>query len=139
MLVAFLPKYDVRNCTMCHEDEVHLKSDLTWKKNETPFKTRLKYFSVYKREQRLKRLTKNYIIIQGDLCLEKPFELAAKTNFRQKQLFVYKNLFTLLGHMTNFVYQKSWQELYKAIYALKRLTRRFFSKSLKTIQQFLNP
>ena len=48
---------------------------------------------------------KNYIIIQGDLCLEKPFELAAKTNFRQKQLFVYKTLFTLLGHMTNFVYK----------------------------------
>ena len=39
--------------------------------------------------------------ILGDLCLE----LAAKTNFRQKQLFVYKNLFTLLGHMTNFVYK----------------------------------
>ena len=38
-------------------------------------------------------------IIQGDLSLE----LTAKTNFRPKQLFVYESLFTLLGHMTNFV------------------------------------
>ena len=33
--------------------------------------TRLKYFSVYKREQRLLSLTKICLIIQGDLGLEK--------------------------------------------------------------------
>ena len=66
-------------------------------------------------------------IILGDLCLE----LAAKTNFRQKQLFVYKSLFTLLGHMTNFVVPEN---LTRLIYALKRPTRRFLTK-VPTIQQ----
>ena len=46
--------------------------------------------------------TKNMTrIILGYLCLE----LTVKTNYCQKQLFVYKTLFTLLGHMTNFVYK----------------------------------
>ena len=59
-------------------------------------------------------------IILGDLCLE----LAVKTNYRQKQLFVYKTLFTLHGHMTTFVNKsrdKNYTRLYKTIYALKGL------------------
>ena len=107
--------------------------------------TRPKYASVSKCEQRVLRLTKICLIIQGDLCFEKAYkaisavclqvclqvclhylvtwpilftktmtwfilgnlclELAVKTNYRQNQLFVYKTLFTLLGHMTNFVYK----------------------------------
>ena len=52
---------------------------------------------------------------------------------------VNKSLFTLLGHMSNFVY-KSRDKNYtrRVYYALKRLTRRFFEKlktTSSTIQQ----
>ena len=40
-------------------------------------------------------------IVLWNLCLE----LAVKTIYRQKQLFVYKTLFTLHGDMTTFVYK----------------------------------
>merc|ERR1712018_1096082 len=43
------------------------------------------------------KVDKIFLVIQGDLCLERLT--------RRFQLFVYKRLFTLLGHMTNFVYK----------------------------------
>ena len=74
-------------------------------------------------------------LILGDFCLKKPW----KAIFYK---FVDKSLFTL-GHVTKFVYKthdkiyaRFMQELYKAIYALKRLTRwfqLFVYKSLFTL------
>ena len=89
-------------------------------------KTRPKYASVYKCEQRVSRLTKICLIIQGDLCLEKPYKAILALCL---QKFVY-----ITWSHDQFCLQKSWQELYKAIYALKRLTRRFFKNLSKTIQ-----
>ena len=55
-----------------------------------------------------------------------------------KQLFVYKTLFTLIGHMTLFCLQKSCQELYKAIYAFKKGLQGDFwvKRRLQQLQQF---
>ena len=75
------------------------------------------------------------IIILGNLCLE----LAVKTNYRQKQLFVYKTLFTLLGHMTNFVYKSHDKNYTRRFMPWKGLQGDFslnFQQQYNTTQQF---
>ena len=63
-------------------------------------------------------------IILGNLCLE----LAVKTNYRQKQLFVYKTLFTLHGHMTTFVYKSRDKNYTRRFMPLKGLQGDFWVK-----------
>ena len=71
-------------------------------------------------------------IILGDLCLE----LAVKTNNCQKQLFVYKTLFTLLGHMTNFVYKSHDKNYTRRFMPWKGLQGDFWVKWWRWLQQF---
>ena len=73
-------------------------------------------------------------IVQDDLCLE----LAAKTNFRPKQLFVYKHLFILLGHMTHFVYKSHGKNYTRRFMPWKRLQGDFEQKFQQQQQQYNN-
>ena len=56
-------------------------------------------FSLNKREQRLLRLTKICLVIQGNFCLDKAFKAISAVCLQK--------FFTLLGHMTNFVYKNN--------------------------------
>ena len=67
-----------------------------------------KFRKIRKNSKKFQKIPKNsekFLKIQGDLgdvkCLEKVY----KAFFGDFSCFVYKRLFTLLGHMTNFVYK----------------------------------
>ena len=63
-------------------------------------------------------------IVLWNLCLE----LAVKTIYRQKQLFVYKTLFTLHGDMTTFVYKSRDKNYTRRFMPLKGLQGDFEQK-----------
>ena len=91
--------------------------------------TRPKYDSVYKCEQRVLRLTKICLIIQGDLCLEKALNAISAVCL---QKFVY-----ITWSHDQFCLQKPWHELCWAIYALNWLLRRIIAKTAVCLQNFV--